>query len=622
MQYPINMQLKLCVHSRKFFGTLLLILFSSLHSLATNYYVNNGSTSGDVYCSAVGNDGNAGTSANAPKATFTAIWTAYGPSGTNVLALGDTVFVDAGTYFQTDRNLVLNVPIVINGAGMQKTTFDNGQDGVTGYYFARLAAGVHLMNFKISQYGIQNTYAHAVEIEAGVIGAALKYIHIDDCGRDSGMYPIEVRSGASVLFQGGGLTCNDWLQSGGIHIVGAATVVNIIDYVFYKNSRGFDDGAAIRMENGTTTVRNALFEENRCNNGGVSSVFQGAGTLRIYDSKFLNNEYLYSFNEYGGNILVNGGSFLMKRSIVQGTNRVGGSFAYGAGICFDGTTALNTISAQIDSCRFVGNIGDRGNDIHAQRSNTTVNVFNTTLGSSSAQVGTRNSAVINLTNCGNPGEYAGGGTVNRINTLNATYVPNPTVADYSGTCGALTILPVELVGFVGVCNGDESYFVWATASETNNDYFIVSSSLDGETWLEYEQVNGQGTTQGATQYSVSASDARTGYYKLSQVDFNGQVQAYSAIYFESCALNDGILGSYYNSNDNSLQITYHFEQNAQCTVQLVDQMGRSVFNEVINFSMDQSTLQITDLKNVVSGIYFLNIQGEFVQESSRVCIVR
>jgi len=606
----------------KFFGTLLLIIFSSLHTLATKYYVNDGSTTGDIYCTAVGNAGNSGTSINAPKATLSAIWSTYGPSGTNVLALGDTVFVDAGTYYQTDRNLVLNVPIVINGAGMQKTTFDNGQDGVTGFYFARLAAAVQLMNFKISQYGIQNTYAHAVEIDAGVIGAALKYIHIDDCGRDSGMYPIEVRSGASVLFQGGGLTCNDWLQSGGMHIVGAATLVNIVDYVFYKNSRGFDNGAALRMENGTTTIRNTLFESNLCNNGGESIVFQGAGTLRIYDSKFLNNEYLYAVNEYGGCILVNGGTFLMKRSIVDGTARVGGSFAYGAGICFDGTTALNTINGQIDSCRFVNNTGDRGRDIHAQRSNTLVNVFNTTLGSASPQVGTRNTAVINLTNCGNPGEYAGGGTVNRINTLNPTYVPNPTVADYTGTCGALTILPVELLGFASVCNEDESYFVWATASELNNDYFVVSSSLDGETWTEYDRVNGQGTTQVATQYTLPATNARTGYYKLAQVDFNGQVQEYTAIRFESCTPNGGILGTFYDASTNSLQINYYFYQNAVCTVQLIDQMGRSVFNEVINFNMDQSALQITDLKNVVSGIYFLNIQGEFVQESSRVCIVR
>src|SRR5690606_5207423 len=57
---------------------------------ATNYFVNDSSLSGDLYCTAVGNDANAGTNAAAPKATLTSLL------ATHNLGPGDTIFIDTG----------------------------------------------------------------------------------------------------------------------------------------------------------------------------------------------------------------------------------------------------------------------------------------------------------------------------------------------------------------------------------------------------------------------------------------------------------------------------------------------------------------------------------------------
>jgi hypothetical protein len=395
-----------------------------------------------------------------------------------------------------------------------------------------------------------------------------------------------------------------------------------MDYLFYNNSRGFDNGSALRIENGTVNVRNTLFEKNRCNNGGVSILFQLAGTLRIYDSKFLDNEYLYSFAEYGGNILVNGGTFYMTRSVVQGTTQISSSAAYGAGFCFDGTASLNVINGQIDSCYFSGNVGARGNDLHAQRSNTTVNVRQTTFASASTQVGTRNSAVINLTNSGNPGEYLGGGTVNRLNTLAPTYIANPTVADYSGTCGAVVMLPVELLGFQGACTGETTQFNWSTATETNNDYFTLSRSEDGNAWTEVTRVQGQGTVSQRTDYSFHDARAQSGYYKLTQVDFNGQAQEFTPIFVESCIDAAQIGQAFYNAASQAIVLNYTVTENIDCRVRLIDQMGRVVYDENLRFDASASEKKITSISHIVSGIYFLNVSGGFLNESIRIAIVK
>lgn len=60
--------------------------------LPSNYYVNDAGTTNDVYCTAVGNDANAGTTPGAPKASFSNLLSSV------ALAPGDRIFVDTGTY--------------------------------------------------------------------------------------------------------------------------------------------------------------------------------------------------------------------------------------------------------------------------------------------------------------------------------------------------------------------------------------------------------------------------------------------------------------------------------------------------------------------------------------------
>ena len=57
-----------------------------------NYYVNDGSTAGDEYTSAIGNDDNDGLTPQTPKASIQSVIQAYHPHK------GDTIYVDTGTY--------------------------------------------------------------------------------------------------------------------------------------------------------------------------------------------------------------------------------------------------------------------------------------------------------------------------------------------------------------------------------------------------------------------------------------------------------------------------------------------------------------------------------------------
>lgn len=107
-----------------------LILLLSSRVSGTVYYVNDDSTSGDLWCTQVGNDGNSGLATNLPKRNICSIFNSYTLTG------GDEVRVDRGTYtdevkFESggcaeNDNGSSGSYLVIRGAGITETKVDGG----------------------------------------------------------------------------------------------------------------------------------------------------------------------------------------------------------------------------------------------------------------------------------------------------------------------------------------------------------------------------------------------------------------------------------------------------------------------------------------------------------------
>ena len=114
-------------------------VFSTLY--ATDYYVNDNSTVGDVYTTAVGNNANPGTAA-APFSTITHVINNVG------LVSGDIIYIDAGSYIETDVKLTINVDNVqLIGAGSQLTIFDDNLPGYNENFMKIRADNVAISRF-------------------------------------------------------------------------------------------------------------------------------------------------------------------------------------------------------------------------------------------------------------------------------------------------------------------------------------------------------------------------------------------------------------------------------------------------------------------------------------------
>ena len=85
-------------------------------------------------------------------------------------------------------------------------------------------------------------------------------------------------------------------------------------------------------------------------------------------------------------------------------------------------------------------------------------------------------------------------------------------------------LPIELLSFTGNKVDKAVKLQWATATERQNDFFEVERAEDGISFSAIGMVKGAGDSQSTLDYELmdAAPKPGTNYYRLKQVDFDGQ----------------------------------------------------------------------------------------------------
>lgn len=85
-------------------------------------------------------------------------------------------------------------------------------------------------------------------------------------------------------------------------------------------------------------------------------------------------------------------------------------------------------------------------------------------------------------------------------------------------------LPVYLTHFGAELRGNSTVALhWQTNLETDNDYFSIERSPNGQGWQQIGRTGGRGTTSRQSSYEFTDTEVPTGrmHYRLRQVDFDG-----------------------------------------------------------------------------------------------------
>jgi len=161
-------------------------------------------------------------------------------------------------------------------------------------------------------------------------------------------------------------------------------------------------------------------------------------------------------------------------------------------------------------------------------------------------------------------------------------------------------LPVELVDFSAKALENKVVINWVTASEKNNEKFILQRSHNGVNFENIAEIKGQGDSYKTIQYEYTDDKPLAGisYYRLKQVDFDGTPSLTYAVSVEFDA--DKLLKPSFDlwMSDQFLNISLKNNLN-EASIRLVDITGRTILHE--NVFPSGSNLKFDMSKYPVSG---------------------
>jgi len=201
-----------------------------------------------------------------------------------------------------------------------------------------------------------------------------------------------------------------------------------------------------------------------------------------------------------------------------------------------------------------------------------------------------------------------GSAISKVSQTNITAKPANGVRYRWTQAGGL---PIELVSFEGKYSANKTLLEWKTASELNNDYFIVQRSTDAIKFEDLEKLKGSRKNTGALTYNYTdynpPAENTIIYYRLQQTDFDMAIS-----YSEIVSVNTEKIKAptiYFDQDNDLLVLTSTQEFDEELRVDIIDPLGRAIFKKdlgLIKGNINVSVFIPLSLK----GIYFARLSGK------------
>jgi len=142
-------------------------------------------------------------------------------------------------------------------------------------------------------------------------------------------------------------------------------------------------------------------------------------------------------------------------------------------------------------------------------------------------------------------------------------------------------LPIELIDFNAVKNDNKVDLFWSTATETNNDYFVVEKSKNGIDFEQLSTVKGAGNSINTIEYADVDYNSYQGisYYRLKQVDFSGKF-SYSKIATVNFNLTSSSMTVFPNPTDGPINLALNNLENKEVLIVVRDILGKEFYTKV------------------------------------------
>jgi hypothetical protein len=194
---------------------------------------------------------------------------------------------------------------------------------------------------------------------------------------------------------------------------------------------------------------------------------------------------------------------------------------------------------------------------------------------------------------------------------------NSTLTNNTSTNSAL---PISLMYFTPKAKSDRVELEWVTASEVNNDYFVIERSQDGEHFEEILRHSGSGNSTTAITYTDIDNSPHKGinYYRLKQVDYDGKFEYFpvKAVRFGKGDGRSqvGIEDSWPNPFTSVFNVRYQVEESGPVGVVIISTTGQVVYSTTVHAEPGLNTFSFDQASELTAGLYVLSLtrNGEAV----------
>ena len=171
--------------------------------------------------------------------------------------------------------------------------------------------------------------------------------------------------------------------------------------------------------------------------------------------------------------------------------------------------------------------------------------------------------------------------------------------------GELNPLPVALLYFNAICNSNnEVHLKWATASESNADYFEIQKSTDAIHWKNHTRVPCAGFSNTLQKYEAIDSEIYK-YYRLMQYDFDGTAHS-SAITSTNCDNADFSVQYHYQTGADFINLWITSAENGQIIIEISDVNGKTISKQIQGYHANTDVINI-NLSNLSKALYFIRV---------------
>lgn len=160
------------------------------------------------------------------------------------------------------------------------------------------------------------------------------------------------------------------------------------------------------------------------------------------------------------------------------------------------------------------------------------------------------------------------------------------------------LMPVEITMLYGICIDENIVELrWQTASETDNSYFVILRSFDGVHFEEVDYIMGAGTTTEVHDYVFYDTDDNDGivYYKLRQVDYDGNYTDSKVIAVQTCGKN-----ARFSIGSEEIEV---FFRNPQANYVVITSVTGQIFYSKKFTNVEEARIAVPQRK----GIYIISV---------------